>query len=60
PDNKVSIFNQWGDEVYQAAPYGNDWKGTYDGEDLPTGTYFFIVNLGDGSGPRTGFLVLQR
>ena len=60
PDNRVSIFNQWGDEVYQSAPYANDWKGTYDGEDLPTGTYFFIVNLGDGSDARTGFLILQR
>lgn len=60
PDNKVSIFNQWGDEVFHAAPYLNDWAGTYDGEDLPVGTYFFIVVFNSGEEPQTGFLIIQR
>ncbi len=42
PDNEVIIFNRWGDEVYRAAPYNNDWEGTYNNEDLPDGTYFYI------------------
>ncbi len=60
PNNEVSIFNQWGDEVYREGPYLNDWRGTYKGEDLPTGTYFYVVDLGDGSEPMSGFLVLER
>ncbi len=60
PKSRVSIFNQWGDEVFRAAPYRNDWEGTYDGEDLPAGTYFFIVDFGTGEKPLSGFLVLQR
>jgi len=42
PDNEVVIFNRWGDEVYRAEPYNNDWEGTYNNEDLPDGTYFYI------------------
>ena len=42
PNNEVVIFNRWGDEVYRAAPYNNDWQGTYNNEDLPDGTYFYI------------------
>jgi len=42
PDNEVVIFNRWGDEVYRAAPYNNDWEGTYNNENLPDGTYFYI------------------
>ncbi|MFK8008924.1 MAG: HYR domain-containing protein [Saprospiraceae bacterium] len=42
PDNEVVILNRWGDEVYRAAPYNNDWEGTYNNEDLPDGTYFYI------------------
>ncbi len=60
PNNEVSIFNQWGDEVFRQARYLNDWQGTYKGEDLPTGTYFWIINFGDGTTPKDGFLVLER
>ena len=60
PNNEVVIFNQWGDEVFRAQPYMNDWMGTYNGEDLPVGTYFYIIDLNDGSDPITGFLVLER
>ena len=60
PNNRVLIFNQWGDEVYQATPYRNDWDGTRKGKDLPVATYYFIVDFGDGSEIRKGFLVLER
>jgi gliding motility-associated-like protein len=60
PKNVVSIFNQWGDEVFHAAPYGNDWEGTFDGEDLPPATYFYIIDLGNGDKPMSGYLIIQR
>ncbi|NJL74338.1 MAG: T9SS type B sorting domain-containing protein [Saprospiraceae bacterium] len=60
PDNKVTFFNQWGDEVYQKVGYTNDWEGTYNGEDLPSGTYFYIINFGDGTPPSNGFIIIQR
>ena len=60
PENVVSIFNQWGDEVFHGQPYQNNWRGTFDGEDLPAGTYFYIVDLGIGEKPMSGYLILQR
>ena len=60
PNNALSIFNEWGDEVFRAQPYRNDWAGTYNGDDLPPGTYFYIFERGDGSEAMTGFLVIQR
>jgi gliding motility-associated-like protein len=60
PRSRVSIFNQWGDEVFRAAPYKNDWEGTYDGQDLPAGTYFYILDFGTGDKPTSGYLILQR
>ncbi len=38
----ITIFNQFGAIVYQASPYNNDWEGTYKGEPLPDGTYYYI------------------
>ncbi len=58
--NTLSIFNQWGDEVFHASPYRNNWEGTFDGEDLPAGTYFYILDLGNGQKPRSGYLIIQR
>ncbi|RMF32192.1 MAG: gliding motility-associated C-terminal domain-containing protein, partial [Bacteroidetes bacterium] len=60
PNSRLSIFNQWGDEVFRAQPYRNDWRGTHDGEDLPPGTYFYILDLGNGEAPTSGFLIIQR
>ncbi|NNE27088.1 MAG: T9SS type B sorting domain-containing protein, partial [Saprospiraceae bacterium] len=59
PDNELFIFNEWGDEVFSAAPYSNDWQGTRDGKLLPVGTYFYVLNLGEGQAPVQGFIVLE-
>jgi gliding motility-associated-like protein len=67
PNNTVQVFNRWGDEVYNQAPYKNDWNGTNYGAksvlgkgELPSGTYYFILDLGDGSKPMTGYVQLVR
>jgi len=57
--NSLIIFNEWGDEVYSAAPYKNDWAGEYNGKLLPVGTYYYILELGDGSPALQGFLILE-
>ncbi|MFK8101085.1 MAG: gliding motility-associated C-terminal domain-containing protein, partial [Saprospiraceae bacterium] len=46
PNNKLSIFNRWGDLIYEASPYNNDWDGkNKSGRDLPHGTYYYILRL---------------
>ncbi len=54
PKNNVSIFNRWGQKVWEQSGYNNKdvvWKGTNSkGKDLPDGTYFYIVNLYDADG----------
>lgn len=59
-DNELYIYNQWGDQVFHAKPYDNSWQGTFGGNDLPVGTYYFVFNAGNGKSPSTGFLILQR
>jgi gliding motility-associated-like protein len=60
PDNKIIIFNEWGDAVFTASPYQNDWDGTVAGESLPVGTYFYIMDFSDGNTPKRSFLILER
>ncbi|MBC7861330.1 MAG: gliding motility-associated C-terminal domain-containing protein, partial [Bacteroidia bacterium] len=44
-DTDVKIFNEYGMEIFSAAPYKNDWKGTYNGSKLPDGTYFYVLKF---------------
>lgn len=46
PDNEVFIYNIYGNMVFTKKGYTNDWKGTYNGKDLPDGTYYFVLKVG--------------
>jgi gliding motility-associated-like protein len=60
PENRLVIFNEWGNEVFSAKNYSNDWKGIYNGNPLPAGTYFYVLDLGNDTPALNGFLILQR
>ena len=62
PDNELVIFNRWGDVVYRAAPYQNDWDGTTaNGQTLPEGTYYWVLKLdvSEGSVSRGEVTILK-
>ncbi len=44
PDCKVSVFNRYGNLVFSAKPYNNDWTGTMNNSPLPEGTYYYIID----------------
>lgn len=45
PDNEARIINRWGDEILYEKPYSNTWKGTWNGEELPGATYYYILKV---------------
>ncbi|PTS87703.1 hypothetical protein DBR27_24155, partial [Flavobacterium sp. HMWF030] len=61
PDNQLQIFNRWGNLVYYKKGYNNTWDGKADGsaKTLPEGTYFYILDLGNGSPKTSGWLYLK-
>lgn len=54
PDCIVTIFNTWGNKVFSSNGYSEPWDGTYNNKDLPAGTYYYIIDLGDDSEPLSG------
>ncbi|MFK7983590.1 MAG: gliding motility-associated C-terminal domain-containing protein, partial [Saprospiraceae bacterium] len=61
PKNTIRIFNRWGDEVFAAAPYNNNWEGTYKFSPLPNGTYFYFITLtNDPLDQLNGYFTIYR
>ncbi|NUM51615.1 MAG: gliding motility-associated C-terminal domain-containing protein [Flavobacteriales bacterium] len=61
PNNVVEIYNRWGQLLFRAQPYKNDWDGTFEGKPLPVGTYYFVIELNEeGAKPFTGPITIMR
>jgi len=67
PNNKLIIYNRWGNIVYQKDGYDNTFDGISNGRaviytqnKLPVGTYYYLLDLGDGSKPKSGWLYINR
>ncbi|MDC9721588.1 MAG: gliding motility-associated C-terminal domain-containing protein [Urechidicola sp.] len=65
PEFTIIIYDRWGSEVYNYNNNGNTnplwWDGTYNGNPVPTGVYFYTLNYNDGiTKPKTSFIELIR
>ncbi|WP_411030114.1 Calx-beta domain-containing protein [Spongiimicrobium sp. 3-5] len=60
PDNTIEIYDRYGNSVFEESGYANNWDGTGSNGELPRGTYFYILDLGDGSEVRKGWIQIIR
>lgn len=47
PNCEVIIVNRWGTVVFESTGYNTPWNGTFKGEELPMGTYYYKILLND-------------
>ncbi len=62
PRNEITVFNRWGNIVYQKANYSNEWEGkNQGGEPLPDATYFVVFTaFGNEDITLKGYVDLRR
>jgi gliding motility-associated-like protein len=64
PNNLVQVFNRWGEKIYESDKgdyLGRPWDGFYNNTKLPVASYFYILDLGDGSDKRNGTVsIIQK
>jgi gliding motility-associated-like protein len=53
--NKVVIFNRWGNVVFKAEPYKNDW----DAQGLPDGVYYYQFRRDPNSKVEKGSIIVK-
>lgn len=60
-NNQLWIYTRSGKLILSQSPYRNDWSGTYQGESLPEGNYYYQLDIeGDKSIDSQGWIYLSR
>lgn len=60
PKAKMEVYNRWGSLIYSAGVSDQRWDGKFNGVDVPTGTYIYIINLGNETKPKQGTVTIIR
>lgn len=60
PNCTVDIYNRYGEKVYSSIGYGIPWDGKYGGAKLPVSTYYYMINLKNGSKVLSGSITIMR
>jgi gliding motility-associated-like protein len=61
PNAEVFVFTRWGKLVFHSKNLSaNQWDGTFNGTQLPTDSYHYILHLNDGYKPRSGVISIIR
>ena len=60
-NNQLWIYTRSGKLILSQSPYRNDWMGTYQGESLPEGNYYYQLDIeGDKTIDAQGWIYLSR
>lgn len=46
------IFNRWGEILFRSERITDEWYGTYKGEPVPAGIYFYLIDIYSNHGER--------
>ena len=60
PRHHIEVFNRYGQLVYESLNYSTPWDGTYKGNALPAGTYYYIIELGGKRPAKSGYVTILR
>jgi len=66
PSNWLKVYNRWGSLVFESSGYHNEWDGFSNSKllkgsvKLPEGTYYYILDLGDGTELLCGSVYISR
>ncbi|MES2132497.1 MAG: gliding motility-associated C-terminal domain-containing protein [Bacteroidota bacterium] len=62
PNNEVEVYNRWGELLFYSKGYPIPFNGQYKGQNLPVGTYYYVIKLNHPSYPNayTGPLTIFR
>jgi len=60
PGCQVTVFNRWGQPIFESTGYRQPWDGTWHGRQMPVGTYYYVIKAKQKDKPYAGWVALLR
>ncbi|WP_162996649.1 gliding motility-associated C-terminal domain-containing protein [Mucilaginibacter celer] len=60
PQSQLKVYNRNGQQVFSSTGYSKPWNGGYNGYVLPSGTYYYIIDLKNGSPLQSGWVYIAH
>jgi gliding motility-associated-like protein len=58
PACTVTVFDRYGQQVFQSYGYAKPWDGKNQGKTIPQGTYYYLIDLNNGMPKISGWLLI--
>ncbi|RZK51607.1 MAG: gliding motility-associated C-terminal domain-containing protein, partial [Pedobacter sp.] len=60
PDGDFSVYSRDGNRIFHSRGYSKTFNGLYNGKALPTGVYYYVIDLKTDCGTMSGSLTILR
>lgn len=60
PDCHITVYDRYGQQVFQSNGYPKPWDGKTGGQPLPAGTYYYIIDLKNNLPKQSGWVMIVR
>jgi len=60
PESVMLVFNRYGQQIFKSIGYSKPWDGTYNGKPVPSGTYYYVLDLKDKKPVIAGYVMVVR
>jgi len=55
----VSVFNRYGQLLFNSVGYQEPWNGRYNNAPLPVADYYYVIEFSNGNEPITGTVTIK-
>ena len=60
PEGVITVFDRYGQQVFQSRGYTTPWDGRRNGVPVPAGTYYYIIDLNNNTRKIPGWVLIVR
>ena len=59
PTANVTVYNRWGQELFNSLGYAKRWDGRFNNAPLPVADYYYVIDFNGDQEPITGTVTLK-
>ncbi|WP_461449130.1 gliding motility-associated C-terminal domain-containing protein [Mucilaginibacter sp.] len=60
PQSILQVFDRYGQQVFRSEGYSTPWDGRYNGQPVPAGTYYYVLDLKNNTPKVSGWVLVVR